>query len=66
MSTDLARNKANVMAFFDLMFNQCQTAAAIQLYAGDVYIQHNPLVGDGEQAFIEYITRMLEVHPLEL
>jgi len=63
MSTDLERNKANVMAFYDLMFNQCQPAAAIQQYAGEVYIQHNPHVGDGKQAFIEYFTRMAQEYP---
>ena len=54
----LERNKRNVIAFYDLMFNQCQPAEAIAQYAGSTYIQHNPHVGDGKQAFIDYFTRM--------
>ena len=38
--------------FYDLMFNQCEPAEAMRLYAGATYTQHNPQVGDGKQAFI--------------
>ncbi|MGB9375583.1 MAG: nuclear transport factor 2 family protein [Jiangellales bacterium] len=63
---DLARldtNKRNVRAFSDLMFNQCRPAEAIEMYAGDTYIQHNPHVGDGKQSFIEYFERMAVDYP---
>ena len=56
-------NKKNAIAFYDLMFNQCQPAEAINRYAGDVYIQHNPGVADGKQAFIDYFTRMAREYP---
>ncbi len=56
-------NKQNVMAFYDLMFNQNRPAEAIERYAGDVYIQHNPHVGDGKQAFIDYFERMAADYP---
>jgi predicted SnoaL-like aldol condensation-catalyzing enzyme len=63
MSEQLERNKKNVMAFYDLMFNQCRPAEAMEQYAGEAYIQHNPAVGDGKAAFVAYFIRMADEYP---
>lgn len=56
-------NKQTAVAFYDLMFNQCQPEEAIDLYAGINYTQHNPQVEDGKQAFINYFNKMAEEFP---
>ncbi|MEV0400269.1 nuclear transport factor 2 family protein [Actinoallomurus sp. NPDC050550] len=61
--SDPETNKATAKAFYDLMFNQNRPAEAIDLFAGDAYIQHNPHVADGKQAFIEYFNRMTAEYP---
>lgn len=59
----LERNKQNVKAFYDLMFNQNKPAEAIATYAGEEYIQHNPHVGNGKKAFVAYFERMAQEYP---
>lgn len=60
---DLDRNKANAIAFYELMFNDCRPREAIERYAGADYIQHNPHVATGKAGFIDYFERMAREWP---
>lgn len=59
----LHRNKANVIAFYELMFNSCRPAKAIERFVGEDYIQHNPHVATGRDGFIAYFERMAREWP---
>ena len=63
MDERLERNKQTVKAFYDLMFNQCNPREAVSKYTGATYIQHNPHVADGKEAFIAYFEKMARDYP---
>ena len=57
------RNKANAIAFYDLAFNQHKVQEAADKYIGDVYLQHNPNVPDGKEAFVKIIGSFISQTP---
>ena len=60
---DLEQNKQNVIAFYEMMFNDCEPRNAIETFVGDEYIQHNPHVATGKEGFIDYFERMAKEYP---
>jgi predicted SnoaL-like aldol condensation-catalyzing enzyme len=59
---NLEANKQNAIAFYKTAYLG-HPAKAVELYVGDEYIQHNPLVANGPQPVIDYFTRMAQEYP---
>lgn len=59
---NLQKNKENAIAFYKMAYDG-NPRKAVELYVGSQYIQHNPLVGDGKEPFIEYFDRMKKEYP---
>lgn len=55
-------NKHNAIAFYQMAYLG-HPVEAVEQYVGDEYRQHNPVVGDGKQAFIDYFTEMSAQYP---
>lgn len=59
---NLETNKKSAIAFYKMAY-EGNPSEAVEQYVGKEYIQHNPLVGDGNQSFIEYFERMTKEYP---
>ncbi|MEE1672685.1 ester cyclase [Agarivorans aestuarii] len=62
MTTQLKQNKANAVAFYQMAYLG-EPAKAVEMFVGDEYIQHNPLVANGLQGFIDYFDEMQRDYP---
>lgn len=62
MKHDLESNKKNAIEFYRIAYLG-NPSRAVEKYVGDEYIQHNPLVADGKQAFIDYFEKMANDYP---
>lgn len=62
MQIDLERNRQNAISFYRMAY-EGNPQKAVELFVGAEYIQHNPLVGDGKEPFIEYFERMAKEYP---
>ncbi len=62
MNNVLDQNKEKAIAFYQMAYDG-NPRKAVELYVGDEYIQHNPLVGDGKEPFITYFERMGKEYP---
>lgn len=59
---NIFKNKEIAIAFYRTAYLG-NPRKAIELYTGDEYIQHNPAVRNGKEAFIEYFERMQTEYP---
>ena len=62
MNSQLDRNKNNAISFYKMAY-EGNPRKAVELYVGIKYIQHNPLVSNGIEPFIEYFNRMAKEFP---
>ena len=59
---NLESNKKNAIAFYRTAYLG-DPSKAVEDFVGDEYIQHNPQVADGKQAFINYFEKMERDYP---
>jgi predicted SnoaL-like aldol condensation-catalyzing enzyme len=56
MSKSLNQNKSNAISFYKMAY-EGKSRKAIELYVGADYIQHNSVLGDGKESFIDYFEK---------
>jgi predicted SnoaL-like aldol condensation-catalyzing enzyme len=56
------QNRANAIDFYKTAYLG-EPAKAVERFVGEEYTQHNPAVGDGKAAFVQYFERMAAEYP---
>ena len=59
---NLEENKRNAIAFYKIAY-EGNPRKAVELYVGNEYIQHNPMVANGTKPFVTYFERMQAEYP---
>lgn len=62
ITMDPIENKKNAISYYQMAF-EGNPREATELYVGNRYIQHNPVVKDGVEGFIQYFERMQREYP---
>ena len=62
MNQNLEKNKNNSIEFYKMSYDG-NPGKAVELFVGNEYIQHNPLVGNGIEPFIAYFEKMAKEYP---
>jgi predicted SnoaL-like aldol condensation-catalyzing enzyme len=57
-------NKKAAIAYFEKAINDFDTSAAISLYGGKHYKQHNPLIEDDWAGLTKFVAWLRETHPM--
>jgi predicted SnoaL-like aldol condensation-catalyzing enzyme len=60
---EIAANKALVVDFFNMAFNQHKTLEAVEKHLGSKYVQHNPNLADGKEAFVVFFNQYFKEFP---
>jgi predicted SnoaL-like aldol condensation-catalyzing enzyme len=58
-----AKNKAMVIEFYNMIFQEHKVREALAKYVGDRYIQHNPLAPNGTEALINFMEPYFAKNP---
>lgn len=61
--SDLENNKRVVAAFVETVFNRHKVDEGIERFMGPYFIEHNPGVGDGVEAFRTFFTKFFAERP---
>ena len=59
----LEENKKTAVDFYNTAFIEKNPEKALREYVGDYYRQHNPMVPDGKEAFVEFVKTRIKQNP---
>lgn len=62
-ASTVEENEKIVTSFYNLAFAKHDPQEAVTKYIGSKYVQHNPNVPDGSQAFLDFFIPFFKKHP---